>query len=541
MRETLTLSGKEQARSQVFNRVLDGQLVVVEAAGLLALSERQARRILAAYREEGAAALAHGNRGREPINALSAELKAKVVELARTRYAGCNYQFVSELLAERDAIAISRASVRRILLAEGIASPRTHRPAKHRRRRERYPQEGMLLQIDGSRHQWLEERGPWLSLILAVDDATSKHPAGLFREQEDAQGYFLLLEEIVRRCGRPLALHHDRHGIFIPNTGRGETIAEQLAGRREPTQFGRLLEELGITSIGAHSPQAKGRVERGFGTLQERLVFELREAAAETVEDANRVLAGFLPKFDKRFAVEAAQSGTAYRPLAPGLRPKEVFCFKYVRVVGADNTVKFGEHRLQLLASRERASYAKARVEVHERLDGSLAVYHEGKCLTTKEAPKEAGALRARPGPRAKAMAGGGATAGEPVDEGQASRDRGGEALVGMLGYSAVKEGRVEGVGANGEASRSGNRETEASNGPRVEATIHRTIEGSEGRRVEEVTSREGGDSKARKIESPGDESSRTAGSPVRLSKPGPDHPWRRSLKRPRVTESLNA
>jgi transposase len=508
---------------------------------LLALSERQARRILAAYREEGAAALAHGNRGREPINALSAELKAKVVELARTRYAGCNYQFVSELLAERDTIAISRASVRRILLAEGIASPRTHRPAKHRQRRERYPQEGMLLQIDGSRHQWLEERGPWLSLILAVDDATSKHPAGLFREQEDAQGYFLLLEEIVRRCGRPLALYHDRHGVFIPNTARGETIAEQLAGRREPTQFGRLLEELAITSIGAHSPQAKGRVERGFGTLQERLVFELREAAAETVEDANRVLAGFLPKFDKRFAVEPAQSGTAYRPLPPGLRPKEVFCFKYVRVVGADNTVKFGEHRLQLLASRERASYAKARVEVHERLDGSLAVYHEGKCLTTKAAPKEAAALRARSGPRAKALAGVGASTAEPVDEGQASRDRGGEALLGMLGYSAVKEGRVEGVGANGAASRSGNRETEASNGPRVEATTYRAIEGSEGRRVEEVTSREVEASKARKIESPGDGSSRTAGSPVRLPKPAPDHPWRRSLKRPRVTESLNA
>jgi hypothetical protein len=218
-----------------------------------------------------------------------------------------------------------------------------------------------------------------------------------------------------------------------------------------------------------------------------------------------------------------------------------VFCFKYERVVGADNTVKFGEHRLQLLASRERASYAKARVEVHERLDGSLAVYHEGKCLTTKEAPKEAGALRARSGPRAKAMAGGGATTAEPVDVGQASRGASDKALVRMLGYSAVEEGRVEGVGANGEASRSGNRETEASNGPRVEATTHRTIEGSEGRKVEEVISREGGDSKARKIESLGDESSRTAGSPVRLSKPAPDHPWRRSLKRPRVTESLNA
>ncbi len=544
MRETLTLSGKEQARSQVFNRVLEGQLTVLEAAGLLALSERQARRILAAYREEGAAALAHGNRGRQPINALSVEVKAKVIELARTKYAGCNYQFLSELLDEREELAISRASVRRILLAEGIASPKTHRAPKHRQRRERYPQEGMLLQIDGSRHQWLEAHGPWLTLILAVDDATNKHPAGIFREQEDAHGYFLLMEQIVRRYGRPVAVYHDRHGIFIPNVAnaRGaETIAEQLTGRREPTQFGRLLEELAITSIGAHSPQAKGRVERGFGTLQERLVFELREARAETVEDANRVLASFLPKFDKRFAVEPAQSGVAYRPLPADLRPKEVFCFKYVRVVGADNTVKFGEHRLQLLASRERASYAKARVEVHERLDGSLAVYHEGKCLAIKEAPKEAGALRARKGPRAKAQVRTAATPTEPIDVGEASRDRGEEALVGILGDSAVQERRGEGVGANGAAPGSGNRNLEASKAREVEEETNRKIEASNGRKVEEVPSREVEASKARKVESLGDASSQIAGSAVRSPRPAPDHPWRRPLKQPRVTESLNA
>lgn len=396
MKETLRLNGKEQARSQVFNRVLGGQITVLEAAGLVDLSERQTRRILAAYREEGVAALAHGNRGRQPINALSGELKAKVIGLARTEYAGCNYQFLSELLDERDGIAISRASVRRILLDEGIASPRTHRAAKHRKRRERYPQEGMLLQIDGSRHRWLEDRGPWLTLILAVDDATNKHPAGLFREQEDAHGYFLLMEGIVQRHGLPVAVYHDGHGIFVPGAERRETIAEQLAGRREPTQFGRLLEELAITSITAHSPQAKGRIERGFGTLQERLVFELREAGAESADEANGVLEDFLPRFDKRFAVPAAEPGTAYRPFPSDIRPREVFCFKYLRVVGGDNTVGLGEHRLQILASRERESYARAQVEVHERLDGSLAVYHEGKCLTTREAPKEAPVLRAR-------------------------------------------------------------------------------------------------------------------------------------------------
>ena len=573
MRETLTLSGKEQARSQVFNRVIEGQLTVAEAAGLVALSERQARRILAAYREEGAAVLAHGNRGRQPINALSAEVKAKVVELARTKYADCNYQFLSELLDEREQIAISRASVRRILLAAGIASPKTHRAPKHRQRRERYPQEGMLLQIDGSRHQWLEDRGPWLTLILAIDDATNKHPAGLFREQEDAQGYFHLMEQIVRRYGRPVAVYHDRHGIFIPNPGKAETIAEQLTGRREPTQFGRLLEELAVTSIGAHSPQAKGRVERGFGTLQERLVFELRAVGAKSVEEANHVLVGFLPKFDKRFAVEPAQSGTAYRALPSELRLKEVFCFKYVRVVGADNTVKFGQHRVQILASRERASYARARVEVHERLDGSLAVYHEGKYLTTKEAPKEAGALRARKGPRAEARVRIGGTPTEPPDVRQAGPGAGDEPLMGMVDYSSVKGGRVAGVGADRQSPESisrtvvdsnglkiearTNREVEESKDRKVEGATNRTVEGSEdrtdedsasryvegsnGRGVKETASRESEETKGRKDERLGVGSSQTTGSSVRLSKPAADHPWRRPLKQPRVTESLNA
>lgn len=530
MKETLTLNGKEQGRSQVFNRVLAGRITVVEAAELLALSERQARRILAAYRKEGVAALAHGNRGRQPTNSLSPELRTRVIELAKGKYAGCNYQFLSELLAEREQIAISRASVRRILLAEGISSPKTHRAAKHRKRRERYPQEGMLLQIDGSRHQWLEDRGPWLTLILAVDDATNEHPAGLFREQEDAEGYFLLLEQIVKRHGRPLALYHDRHGIFVTKPGRGETIAEQLVGRREPTQFGRLLEELAIASIGAHSPQAKGRVERGFGTLQERLVFELREAKAETLEEADHVLEGFLPKFDKRFAVEPTQSGTAYRPLTPEIRLKEVFCFKYVRVVGADNTVRLGEHRLQLLANRERASYAKARVELHERLDGSLAVYHEGRCLATKEAPKEAGALRARSGPRAKANSGVGTA--ESVGAGSTAQGEVDKAMAGMAACTSVGAGRVEASEGRGIAMPT-NRTVDESNRREAGASADRGAESSNRRDVEATVRRE--------VESLDCEDGRSALPSPRLSKPAPDHPWRRPLKRPRVTESLNA
>jgi len=360
------------------------------------LSLRHLRRILAACRKEGAVALAHGNRGRRPHNALGEGLKKRVLELAQSTYAGCNNQHFTELLAEWEGITFSRSSVRRSLLAAGIKSPRKRRPPKHRSRRERYPKEGMLLQTDGSRHDWLEDRGPYLTLAGAIDDATGKVPHALFREQEDAQGYFLLLRQIVSSHGIPMALYHDRHGIFERSKREPESMEEQLEGRRKPTQFGRLMEELGITSIPSRSPQARGRIERLWGTFQDRLVSELRIAGARTLEEANQVLWGFLPRYNQRFAVPAARAGSAYCQPEEGFIPDEVFCFKYRRTVGLDNVVRFAEHRLQIMPTNGRLSYARARVEVHERLDGSLAVYYQGRCLAAKAAPPEAPMLRVR-------------------------------------------------------------------------------------------------------------------------------------------------
>lgn len=259
MRETITLDGQEQVRLVVLGRVDRGELTAVAAAELLGLSERQVRRLLAGYRRDGAAAVAHGNRGRTPAHALAPDLVARVVALVRDRYAHCNHQHLSELLAEREGIVLPRSSLRRVLLAAGVPGPRTRRAPKHRSRRERMTQEGMLLQIDGSRHAWLGDQRPLLTLVAAIDDAVGTVPHALFREQEDAHGYFLLLERIVTdpRYGRPLAVYRDRHGIFERSTKEPETLAEQLAGRRQPTQFGRLLQELDVTAIAARSPQAK--------------------------------------------------------------------------------------------------------------------------------------------------------------------------------------------------------------------------------------------------------------------------------------------
>ena len=196
--------------------------------------------------------------------------------------------------------------------------------------------------------------------------------------------------------GIPMALYHDRHGIFERPKREPESLEEQLEGRRKPTQFGRLLEELGITSIPSYSPEARGRIERLWDTFQDRLVSELRLAGASSINEANRVLWDFLPQHNRRFAVPAAQPGSAYRKPEEGFNPDKIFCFKYYRTVGTDNVVRFGEHRLQIMPSNGRLSYARARVEVHERMNGSLAVYYQGHCLATKPAPLEAPVLRVK-------------------------------------------------------------------------------------------------------------------------------------------------
>jgi len=254
----------------------------------------------------------------------------------------------------------------------------------------------MLLQTDASDHAWLGDRGPRITLVAAIDDATGKVPYGLFREQEDAHGYFLLFREIVRRKGVPLCVYRDRHSIFeVPRRIR-ESVEEQLEGEQRSTQFGRLMAELGITSIPSNSPQARGRIERLWGTFQGRLTSELRLAGASTIDQANQVLAGFLDRYNRRFPVSPIQPGSAYRKPGPGFKAERVFCFKYQRTVGLDNVVRFGEHRFQIMPCNGRLSYARARVEVHERLDGSVAVYYYGQCLATRPAPKETPLLRTR-------------------------------------------------------------------------------------------------------------------------------------------------
>lgn len=377
----MTFSMDELKRLEVVQQVERKQLSGKEAAERLRISERQVRRLIASFREQGAPGLVHGNRGRTANNRIPEKTRALVLELAENGYRDYNDSHFTEELEDKYGLEISRSSVRRIRREAGLGSPRKRRPPRHRRSRERREKAGMLLQTDGSRHDWLEGRGPWLTLIAYIDDATSEVLGATFRDEEDAAGYFLGLQEICMKRGIPGAVYADRHTIFQSTTKA--SIEQELRDERPRSQFGRLLDELGIELIAAKSPQAKGRIERLWGVFQDRLVKALREAGASNREEANHVLQRHLPKHNRGFMRKAVQPGTAYLPWPQEYQTKDFFCFKHTRRVMNDNTFSFDGHRLQIPPGPMQQSYAGKLVDVLQHLDGQLEVRYQEECLVT--------------------------------------------------------------------------------------------------------------------------------------------------------------
>src|SRR6266404_3611191 len=277
--ETFTLSQKELQRVSVINACIRGDMACARAAALLCLSVRQIKRLKKRMREDGEAALAHANRGRPTHRRLPDAVRERIVQLSRTTYAGVNDHHLCEKLVEGAGLALGRGTLRRLLRKNGLGSPRKRRAPAHRERRVRSARLGELVQLDGSPHDWLEGRGPQLTALGMQDDATGKILAAQFFPSETTLGYLCLLRQLLRRFGVPLAFYGDHSGIFVRNDDHW-TVEEQLAGKRQPTQFGRALEQLSVTFIAANSPQAKGRVERLWGVLQDRLTSELRLARA---------------------------------------------------------------------------------------------------------------------------------------------------------------------------------------------------------------------------------------------------------------------
>ena len=376
MENTIVLTMKEQRRVEVIQRVFRAEMTMAEAALVLGVTERQSYRIKAKIREGGVRGVIHGNRGRRCRFKVSEKTERKVIELARGKYRGFNDHHLTEKLEQEEGIKLSREKVRRVLRAQGIHSPRKRRAPKHRSRRVRREAEGMMVQIDGSPHDWLQGRGPRLCLIGGIDDATSKVPAAFFEEQETSAAYFRLFLEIGRTKGLPISAYADRHSIFF--TEREPTLEEELSDKHPKTQVGRALEELAVTLIPAGSPQAKGRIERLWGTFQDRLVSELRLAGAKTKEQAQAVLEKFLPQYNRRFSKPAVKASPAWRKVETK-RLERSLCFKYQRTAAKDNTVQFGGALFQIPKPSPSRSYANKKVQVHVLLDGSVELFYQGE------------------------------------------------------------------------------------------------------------------------------------------------------------------
>jgi Helix-turn-helix domain len=390
----LRVSQRELHRMHVVRLTIEGRESVGRGAKLLGISARQMKRLRRKMKERGVEGLLHGNRDKQPWNKTALGKIEKVIQLARGRYQGLNDTHLTEKLKEKEKINLSRPTVRRVLRGAGVAAVRKRGVKRHYKRRERKAQEGALVLWDGSPHRWFGERqGEW-SLMAVIDDATGKLLCGVFALQEDAQSYLICLRQMLLENGIPLAIYMDRHGIFRRNDEHW-TLQEELLGEQTPTQVGQALRALGIESIFALSPQAKGRVERLFNTLQDRLVQELRLARITTPEKATIFVNGsFKADFNARFAKPARQSQAAWRPLPKAVDVDRICSFRYEATVGNDNAIRLGGMILDIPAGPRRRGYAKARVEVRQLIDGRWRVYYKDQLLLETTPPAVKAPLR---------------------------------------------------------------------------------------------------------------------------------------------------
>jgi transposase len=380
---TITMSQKEARRPGLIQAALHGKITNQEGARALGLSIRQFQRLKLRYRAHGLEGLQHGNRGRQSSRRLALEIRKRVITLLRTTYQGFNDHHFTEKLREVEGIAISRELVRRLRREGNIAPARRRRPVKHRIRRLREARRGARVILDGSEFAWFggSER---LNLLGAIDDATGEILALHFRPAEDLHGYTELLRRMAIAHGLPVELYGDRLGVFVRND-RHWSLAEQLSGTRRLTQFGEILAELAIGYIPAGSPQAKGRIERLWSTLQDRLTSELRLRRIITMTQAEPFLPEFIALFNKRFARPPRESTSAWRH-PPRFFDRALAC-RYERTVARDNTVTIPGRWAQIPPGPGRRSFHRCRVQLRELLDGRLLVFYQGRLIAHEPPP----------------------------------------------------------------------------------------------------------------------------------------------------------
>lgn len=382
--ERIELSQRERERLKVLHEVQEGHLTQVEAAGRLGLTDRHVRRLLGRVQAEGDRGVVHRLRGRPSNRKIPGAVQERILARVRRRYADFGPTLAAEHLAQ-DGLGVSRETLRTWMTQAGLWHPHRQRLQAVHVWRERRAAFGELVLWDSSEFAWLEERGPKVQLIALIDDATSRF-CGRFAAHDSTEENFRALQGWLRRHGRPGAFYTDKDSLFVVN--RPPQLDEQLRGQRPLSQIGRALRELGIDWIPAHSPQAKGRIERLFETLQDRLVKEMRLARVRTLEEANRFLDEVFVRFwEQRFTVAPRQPHDAHRPLGREHRLEQILSVREPRVVAPDYTVGYQGQRWAIPRAQVRAGLRGARVEVERRLDGSRWVRFRGSYLPLLACP----------------------------------------------------------------------------------------------------------------------------------------------------------
>jgi hypothetical protein len=369
------MSKKELDRVAVME-ALDRRLIKQkEAARQLGVSTRQVKRLLRCYRQEGPTALVCRRRGAPSNRRLAEATRTEALDLVRTRYPDFGPTLAHEKLTECHGLKLSVETLRQWMVTEGLWRPKTRKAPKAFQMRERRPRFGELVQIDGSPHHWLEKRGPACTLIVFIDDATGKLLYLRFVPAETTQAYMEALRTYLTCYGRPVSLYSDKHGIFRVN-------AQEPASGENLTQFSRVLKTLDIEAIHAHTPQAKGRVERANQTLQDRLVKELRLAGVCTLEQANAALESFRLDFNRRFARGPQNPADAHRPVLHSEQELElIFCLHSTRILSKNLILQYRNTLYQVQAKGQGLSLRKATVTVCEAFDGTVTLLHRGKPL----------------------------------------------------------------------------------------------------------------------------------------------------------------
>jgi transposase len=384
--ETISLNRKQQRRLEIITRVLGGNMTKEDAAEHLGITRRQVDNILRRFRDLGAASLIHGNTGRVPLNKTPDATVEKLEALAGSDgpYHDFSICHLHDQLSDGQEIIIGRSTVDRILKNKGIRKPRKPHSSIHRTRRQRSAAKGMLVQIDASSHDWLEGRGPRMALMGAVDDATGKILYLEFRPTEDQAGYLRLFRSIAVNYGLPQSYYHDRHTIL--RSPKEPTIEEELEGKKPQSDIQRVLDALGVGSIAARSPQAKGRIERLWGTLQQRLLREMRVAGVSTMEEANLFLPRFIERFNLHFAKDPADPQSAWVSIQRDMDLDYYFSVCQRRVVRPDHTLRWEHKTLQILRRPGEKSLSRKPVYVHVTPEGAVFLYDGRERLRYVEA-----------------------------------------------------------------------------------------------------------------------------------------------------------